>query len=283
MEPRHLTFEQHRVSWYSAGPDDARVTVLWHHGTPNTGEPPRALVDLAASHGVRIVSFDRPGYRESEDAGPRSVSDGARLARAVLDEAGAGRVVALGYSGGGPYALASAAAMPVRVERVALFASLAPFRVDPADPRGLGLRWWRGMHGPGLGEVIAALRGGPALRRHLREPDVDPPMFIDRDIAALDGRWHDFRGTASRAVETGVEGVLADDLSFISPWGVPVSRVTQPCLVVHGASDLVVPERHARWLSHALPDASLTVRDGDGHLSVLDGLDDAFSWLLRAD
>lgn len=282
MERGQLTFDDHQVSWYSAGPRDAELTLLWHHGTPNTGEPPSPLVEVAVERGLRVIGFDRLGYGDSSDAGAHSVGQGARVAQAVLDELSAGAVIAVGYSGGGPYALASAVAMPERVKRVVLFASLAPFITDREDPRGLGPWWWRGMHGPGLREVLAALRGGAALKRHLDDSRADPPMFNDRDMDALKGRWSCFEGIAARAVETGIEGVAADDLAYVRAWGFSVMDVAQPVLVVHGEADMVVPARHGRWLARAMPDATLTVRSGDGHLSALNGMDDALEWIAPA-
>ena len=41
---------------------DAGLTILWHHGTPNLGEPPEPLLPAAAQRGIRWVSYDRPGY-----------------------------------------------------------------------------------------------------------------------------------------------------------------------------------------------------------------------------
>ena len=53
-----------RLHIYDTCPDDpgARLTVFWHHGTPNTGAPPEPLFPAAAERGIRWVSYDRPGY-----------------------------------------------------------------------------------------------------------------------------------------------------------------------------------------------------------------------------
>ena len=39
-----------------------RLTVFWHHGTPNLGPPPEPLFPSADRLGIRWVSYDRPGY-----------------------------------------------------------------------------------------------------------------------------------------------------------------------------------------------------------------------------
>jgi pimeloyl-ACP methyl ester carboxylesterase len=49
---------------YETGANDAddRLTVFWHHGTPNVGVPPAPLFAAADELGMRWVSYDRPGY-----------------------------------------------------------------------------------------------------------------------------------------------------------------------------------------------------------------------------
>src|SRR2546423_15525591 len=53
-----------RLHIYDAGLDGAgaRLTIVWHHRTPNLGEPPEPLLPAAAERGIRWVSYDRPGY-----------------------------------------------------------------------------------------------------------------------------------------------------------------------------------------------------------------------------
>lgn len=49
---------------YDTGEQDGtRLTVFWHHGTPNTGVPPEPLFPAADRLGIRWVSHDRPGPR----------------------------------------------------------------------------------------------------------------------------------------------------------------------------------------------------------------------------
>ena len=79
---------------------------MWHHGTPNIGEPPAPHLDASAERGIRWLGFDRPGYGDSKALDGRRVADAALLAARVADAAGVGSFVAVGHSGGGPHALA---------------------------------------------------------------------------------------------------------------------------------------------------------------------------------
>jgi pimeloyl-ACP methyl ester carboxylesterase len=94
------------------GPADGTLFLL-HHGTPGSaGEiwPPH--IEEAASRGLRLASYSRPGGAGSERHPGRSVADCAADAAAVADSLGVERFYTLGGSGGGPHALACAALLP---------------------------------------------------------------------------------------------------------------------------------------------------------------------------
>lgn len=97
--------------------------MAWQHGTPQTGTPPEPLVALP---GVRWLSVDRPGYGGSSPRPGRSVADAAADTAALADAVGVDRFAVLGASGGGPHALACAAALPDRITGVVSIAGVAP-------------------------------------------------------------------------------------------------------------------------------------------------------------
>ncbi len=57
-----------------------------------------------------MISFDRPGYGRS-DAAASSLGLVVGDVEAIVDKLGVGRFATFGWSGGGPFALATAAAM----------------------------------------------------------------------------------------------------------------------------------------------------------------------------
>src|ERR1035441_9578699 len=75
----------------------------------------------------------------------------------IADALGIDRFAVMGYSGGGPHALACAALLPERVLGVVCVAGLAPFRAE-------GLDWFAGMAPFGT----ALLRAAAGGRRHWR-------------------------------------------------------------------------------------------------------------------
>ena len=104
-----------------------------------------------------MVSFSRAGYGSSTRNPRRSVADVTPDVAAVLDEAGAHRFYTLGWSGGGPHALACAALLPERVIGAATVGSLAPYGAE-------GLDWMADMGEENVAAFSAAVAGEAELR-----------------------------------------------------------------------------------------------------------------------
>src|SRR5918997_3086756 len=69
--------------------------------------------------------------------------------------------------------------------------------------------------------------------------EYDPEMFTPKDHAALSGAWSWLLEVVGPAVETGSDGLIDDDLAYVSLWGFEPARVDAPVLL-HGGRDRVV-------------------------------------------
>ena len=100
------------------------------------------------SNGIRLIGVDRPGIGSST---PHAYADGHRLRRgpaSIADVLGIDKMEIIGLSGGGPYTLGCAAAMPDRVVAVGVLGGVAPTRGADAHRRrdhgqGRVSRWRR--------------------------------------------------------------------------------------------------------------------------------------------
>ena len=81
------------------------------------------------------------------------------------------------------------------------------------------------------------------------------------------------------ALAAGPAGMIDDDLAAVAPWGFSPENVHVPALLLHGDADRVVPPAHATWRARHLPDAELRLTTGDGHITVMDGAEEAMAWL----
>jgi pimeloyl-ACP methyl ester carboxylesterase len=201
------------------GPDSGPV-LIFHDGTPTAAVPFPPLSAPAMERGLRTVTFSRPGYAASTPQPGRSVASVVADTAAILDALGEERFLTIGWSGGGPHALACAALLPDRCTAAATLASVAPYGVA-------GLDWLAGMGPENIEEFGAALDGeerlNPYLEREaavLREvtgSDVAAALgglVSDVDRRALTGDYAALMAqTFRRAVSAGIAGWRDDDLA----------------------------------------------------------------------
>lgn len=262
---------------YDTGSGDAgdRLTVIWHHGTPNIGVPPEPLFAASDRLGIRWVGYDRPGYGGSTRRIGRDVASAAHDVASVADALGVQRFAVMGHSGGGPHALACAALLPDRVT--------AAVSVSGPAPRGAdGLDWFAGMAPSVAASLRAALDGPETKERYEASAANDPDMFIPADHAALSAEWSWFLPVVNAALAGGPGGLVDDDLAAVAPWGFDPKQILAPTLLLHGRLDRVIPSSHGEWLAQRIPLAELRLTRTDGHISVLQSAASALDWLRDA-
>jgi pimeloyl-ACP methyl ester carboxylesterase len=259
---------------YLAGPVDGDV-LLFHSGTPSAPLPYGPSIELMAERGLRYVAFCRAGYGSSTRQPGRSVADVVDDARAVLDHVGAERAVTVGWSGGGPHALACGALLGDRIRAVATLASVAPY---PAA----GLDYLAGMGDENIEEFSAALESAEALIafkernwpifRAVTGDDVAEALgdlIDDVDRGSLTGGFADWAAASFReALRESYWGWFDDDMAFVRPWGFDVASIRVPVHVWQGRHDRMVPFAHGEWLAAHVPTATPHLFDELGHLTI---------------
>jgi pimeloyl-ACP methyl ester carboxylesterase len=274
-------------TWIS-GPEGG-LPFVFHHGTPGSARPSRAMERAVHAHGLRFVGMSRPGYATSTRQPGRRVVDAVRDAEAVLDSIGADACVVGGWSGGGPHALACAVGLP-RARATLVIAGVAPH--DALD-----LDFLAGMGQDNLDEFGAAFSGEQDLRRYL---DSQRPALLATtaegvvesmatllppvDRAVLTEEFgQDLATSFGDALRTSVDGWLDDDLAFVSDWGFSLEQVATPVLLWQGEEDLMVPFAHGQWLAAHVPGVTARLLPGEGHLSIgLGALDRMLDELIAA-
>jgi pimeloyl-ACP methyl ester carboxylesterase len=266
--------------------------VLWFHGSPGARRQiPLVGRRAATSLGLRLVCVERPGIGASSDHAYARVLDWADDVAVVADVLGHERFMVIGLSGGGPYALAVAHAMPERVVSLALLGPVVPaFDEDGmvvhevAGPVALTRRWGgflRAVRHPlgfALSRFVRALSpaGLPALsafahllpegdKRVLHDPE-SQMMFLE-DLVL--GSTHQCRA------------ILHDLALFGRPWGFALSDVPVPVHWWHGDADPFVPLAEARAAAAALPDVEFVIRPGESHLGEFAAADTVLDELAR--
>ena len=268
------TSDGRSLDLYVAGPE-AATPVVFHAGTPGSGLPFGRLVDALAERGLRYVSWSRPGYGSSTRHLDRTVADVARDASDVLDSLGTSECYVLGWSGGGPHALAMAALLPERVRATATIGGVAPY---PAD----GLDWLAGMGAENVAEFGASVKGPDVLAGFLGEW-WEPMRTIEAESVAKElgdlidevdrsSLTGDFAESVAANFREGLResywGWLDDDLAFVRPWGFEVGSIEGPVHIWQGAHDRMVPFAHGEWLAARCGNACPHLLPEHGHLTL---------------
>lgn len=245
--------------------------VLFVPGTGGTGPYWGPLVKRLP--GYRCLLLDRPGWGLSEpvEYGAGGLADLAvAVTRGVLDALGIGRAPLVGASIGGLWAMRAAAALPERVERVALLGA-APLVDEVVPPVFIRL-----LRTP-LGALVVRLRATPGmLDKQLRGlghgPSLDagrmPPGFAPWRVSFdndTDSMRHERDLVKAVLGGSGWKpgSVLGDD---------DLRRVSAPVLMVLGDGDSIGSPEVFRAMLGRLGgrDGRLEVLDGAGHLPWLD-------------
>lgn len=266
------------------GGADGGPPVLVHMGTPNTRHLYSRAVDDAASRGLLLLSYDRPGYGGSTAQPGRSIADCTTDVRTICAALGIDRLGVWGISGGGPHALACAALLPDLVVGVASLASPAPYDAE-------GLDYFAGMGQDNVDDIKLQLADPEAARAKAasdREAmltmdfgDVFPSLLSPVDAAVLTGELGEYLALCTRdGLAPGIDGWWEDSDAMVRPWGFDVGDVNMPVLLLHGRHDSFVPFGHGEWLAKHIPGVEARLSEDDGHLTLLEHrLGEVHSWL----
>jgi pimeloyl-ACP methyl ester carboxylesterase len=263
-----------RVSEVLVCGDQPRALV-WFSGTPGGAVPHDAFAEQAHERGLRLVLPIRPGYGRSTPNPGRRIVDFVDDVDQVLQFLGIDDVVCAGGSGGGPNALAMAAALPQ--------CHAAAVLVSPAPRNAEGLDFYEGMALSNQEEWRLADQGEDAVRpwleraqeelrgrsiEHFIETFDDAVAQVDRD-AWLAPDAPPMGPAIQKALENGIEGWLEDDLAMtVLDWGFALTDITTPVTFWTGRLDQFVSWTHTVWMAQQVPGAHLHVHGDEGHVSL---------------
>ena len=272
-EVRTVLVDGASVGYYEYGTPAGRP-VFALHGTPASGAGFAWADQPARARGQRLIAPDRPGVGLSSRSSGWSVGTyPARLA-AFADALDIGRFAVWGYSGGGPYAAATAACLPDRVTAAAVTAGMGQVGVwatvgdfEKTDRRFLALaserpRLARAM----LGVAARLARRSPASALRSFAKQLGPG---DRAVLAELGTPRDAMALFTQAFLRGAQGVVDDYAALARAWDVDVATIRCPLFVAHGTADRMVPIGHSRALADRVGSATMVAWPDEGHLATV--------------
>ena len=280
--------DRRRLGFAEFGDPNGRA-VLWFHGTPGgKRQIPPAARAMAVERQVRLIGVDRPGTGLSTSHLYDSLLGYADDMAVLCDHLGIDRFGLVGLSGGGPYVLACAAAMPERVVAGCVLGGIAP-RVGDEGVRGgpidLATRFgsvFEAVHRPmgtALSFVIRGIAPGAEAGFDLfikLLPEGDQAVMSRPEMKEM------FIDDLLQASRGGFRAFLHDAVLFTRPWGFQLKDITVPIHFWQGDADTFVPVEHGRHQADLVPGASLIIRPTEGHMGSLDAVEQILDAILDA-
>lgn len=286
-EERTITLADGRCLGFAEYGDSAGRPLMYFHGWPSSRLQGRALDRAACARGVRVISPDRPGIGLSDPLPGRGFGDWPADIRQLADQLGHPRFHVLGVSGGGPYALATAARLPERVVATSVVSGAPPLD-DPADRDGLhwAYRMLASLERTRRAVVPAVIGAG---RWMVERGSHKPPMSwilrsippVDREALRLTGGWEVVSRSFLEAARSNDGGVVTEGELYLKPWDFDPGEILGPVHIWHGTADQNLPCHLAQRLAARVPGATGRWIDGGGHYSLpLDHLEEIVDDLL---
>jgi len=262
---RRLAFEHYG--------DPQGTPAFYFHGWPSSRLQGELMDDVCKHLGLHVVAMDRPGIGLSDFQPGRRLLDWPPVLEELAQHLGWERFHVFGVSGGGPYALVSAYALPERVLSASVICGAPPLRL-------LGIQ-----------DMFWPYRAVLALRQRL--PWLLNPVFsvgavvsrlkpdqwpLNQAIALLDARDREVLGNVEthrmmmggfrESLRSGVASVQADGDIYLSDWGFHFDDIRLPVHFWHGKADRNIPWTYAQQVAAMIPGAVTHWKEEDGHYSL---------------
>jgi pimeloyl-ACP methyl ester carboxylesterase len=252
---------------YATWGDPQGKPLFLFHGSPSS-RLIRPSESVTASHGVRLITVDRPGYGRSDFQEGRSLLDWPDDVAALADAMGLDTFTIVGHSSGGPYALACALVIASRIARVGLVSTVVPLDDVPAAYIDLD---------DDDKELIDVARREPVeARRRIEEsgrwllekpdaflqaprPEPDRVLLDDPKVRSM------FIQMIRESVRSGLAGYAWDGIIERNPWGFSLQEIESEILVWHGDQDHYIPRAHIEQMASLLPDCRATFYPDEAH------------------
>ena len=259
---------------YASFGDPAGKPVFYFHGFPGSRFEPQSNHEAYLKAGIRLLALDRPGMGESTRKSKRKLLDWPDDVVEVAKILNLEKFSVLGVSGGGPYALACARAIPGYLDKVTVACGLGPMDA-PNATSGMMLSnrilFRYGRFFPPLLRLSVFLM----VRQLSSKPVKGFEKFVeglpepDRLVLSEPEAQEFVLASAVEGVCQGGGPLLEEIRIYSKLWGFKLDDLNVPISLFQGEVDIDVPASMARYQAELIPDCELNLYPTDGHFSLL--------------
>jgi pimeloyl-ACP methyl ester carboxylesterase len=270
---QRITLRDGRTQGYVEVGNPDGVPVFFFHGLPGSRLDGISLDNTCRALHIRLICPDQPGMGLSDYQRRRRLLDRPPDVAQLADALGVERFVVAGVSGGGPYALACAYALPERVLATGLISSGGPVGVHGA----LRAMPWRNR----FSVIVGRLRVWPLLRIGAaastviaqRAPESTAYRYLwhngDERKFMPPSQLQPLPSTQREAIlepfHQGGRGVAREALIVNQRWGFRLEHIKPPVLLWHGELDSMTPVVFAEYFAAHIPTCQPTLYGGEKH------------------
>lgn len=272
MKEKELQLLDGRQIGFAEYGDEDGYPIVYVHGTPSSRVHPltSAMDDIVKRQGlkIRVLSFERPGYGLSSEAEDYSLDKWVKDIEELTKQLKLERFSVLGVSGGGPYALAISALLPLKVDKTAIIAGLGPvylpelFEVLPKYEKE---------------SALAAIHAPEKIEEYIAQVREDSKGFVEHllyqlpveDRAKIPQSMADVYVLTLTEASKNAFGMINDYRIFQQPWPFSLDDINVPIAFFHSDADEMVPLAHSEYLAKRINQAALNKLEGFSHFSVM--------------
>jgi pimeloyl-ACP methyl ester carboxylesterase len=309
-----MTLPDGRTLGYAEYGHPEGYPLIYFHGYPSSRLEGEAAGPIARRRRIKLYTLDRPGFGLSTYDPDRKVMDWPNDVAAFAKHAGLERFAVLGGSGGGPYAIACARALPAEtMTRVGLLAPAGPW--DKAGIKDVMWSSWfthlAAIYTPSLLRIVADGAVGSArwavgtnmvkgwidqtlealTKKEQEESQKSEALGEGSTWKLLEDETRPSKTTAQRRDDTvrilleafaqGSEPSVQEARLLTTDWGFKFEDVAYDKIQIwHGTKDINSPISHIRWMAEHLQHADLVEYEDENHFAVVKHLDDIIGGLI---
>jgi pimeloyl-ACP methyl ester carboxylesterase len=258
-----IRLDDGRVLGYAEyGSPDGKA-LFYFHGHPGARVETKFLAEQAGQAGVRLIGIDRPGLGLSTYKKGRHLLDWPDDVIELADSLNIDHFAVVGFSGGGPYALACAYKLPH--DRVSVCGVIAG--VGHLNPFLSFLSQW-------LPWLLL-----PITKRLFQDEEQARKSLLrfsqnwieaDKKSLLLPGIKELMADSLVEALRQGAKGAAYDGMLLGRSWGFKIEDITFPRIHLwHGELDKDVPVTAAREIAAKLVQCKATYYPREGHISLI--------------
>jgi pimeloyl-ACP methyl ester carboxylesterase len=252
----------------------SKSALILHHGTPTSMTVWNTWLAAAAEKGIRAIAFTRPGYAGSDRKVDHRIIDSNDDLNEILNQLEVEKFVSVGWSGGGPYALASG--LLNRCTGVQLIASVSPYDAEDFD-------WFQDqtaemieetkVSAKSLEDCLAFKEGYYTDLRDMTAEQLLVEYEKRSSFKTFETAYREFSKdlcfSMHDALRDGALGYAEDEFAFLRNWGFETKEVTVPVVIWQGLDDQSVSPHMAKWLNANIQNPTLELLEGQHHGSIM--------------